>query len=482
MAVLAYYSIRSKQAYIFRTNYLREITGGSKLISEAFEVLFHEAAKTGLKVQRAEFDQFSVKALCRAFADGSVQMAEVFQGGGNATVLFDSRDSFRLANAAFTSGLIRDCPGMTPVCAGIDVDLSDGSDYKADWKRLQEAAGLEKARMLPYGISELMPFSLQDHNTLQSVETRMQGRDVSAEAAAKLWAGLERGNDLDRMVTEKGVESLLAIVHADGNRMGEKISCLLENASDYDTCIRLLRDFSRRTEDVFYGNSREKMEKLVQGHLLRWLIHDGDDITFICNARDALRLTRAYLHAVEETGEYSSCAGICIFHSHYPCYMAYSMAEEACESAKKTLRESCSGQGSLVDFHYIHSGIGRDLDSIRESQGTAQLIARPFRLHRETPGSRLTLEDLDSLAETVRRVRISRSNIKRFGSSLEISRQKAHAELTRITARSPELKELLENISDDETIRDGLLYDFSEIFDLWYSDTTGKEGTSCAGL
>ena len=480
MAVLAYYSIRSKQAYIFRTNYLLEITGGSKLIANAYDLLFSAAWDEGLKTRDCDdtgSGPFSARQLCEEFASGNLQMAEVYRGGGNDTVLFDSMESFRLANAAFTYRLLRDCPGMTPICAGVEVDLSSGGNYQEDWKRLTEAVALEKARMLPRGISDLMPFSLQDHTTLQPVERKMQGKDVSAESAAKRIAGRETGSDLDSMVTEKGEESLLAIVHADGNRMGEKVRRLLAGCTDYDTCVQKLRDFSRRTDEVFARKSCDAVDRIADGQPIRWLIRDGDDVTFICNARNALRFTRTYLQAVEaeDGGEYTSCAGICIFHSHYPCYMAYEMAEAACESAKKALRETGTEQGSLIDFHYIHSGLSTDLEELREFQGTSELIARPFRLHRNTPGSRLTLEDLDGLAGIVHRNHIARTNIKGFGSALEISRLKARAELTRIGARAPGLRTYLNGVTDNPEQQDALLYDFSEIYDLWYSDGKNRE-------
>ncbi|MCA5961898.1 hypothetical protein LC724_18065 [Blautia sp. RD014234] len=52
-------------------------------------------------------------------------------------------------------------------------------------------------------------------------------------------------------MTEKGEESLLAIVHADGNNMGVKIQHLLDGHSDYDFCVSAMRRFTENINNAF---------------------------------------------------------------------------------------------------------------------------------------------------------------------------------------------------------------------------------------
>ena len=52
--VLARYSIRSKQEYIFKTNRLVEIDGASKIIAGAFVVLFECVGNCQYRYERAE--------------------------------------------------------------------------------------------------------------------------------------------------------------------------------------------------------------------------------------------------------------------------------------------------------------------------------------------------------------------------------------------------------------------------------------------
>ena len=140
MPVLAQYTIRSKQKYIFKTNRLIEITGASAKIASAFSILFDSAEKdAGLKIARcsAQPESFSLQDTLSLFQSGELQMIDLFIGGGNDTVLYDSRDSFVKANRAFTRRLLKESPGMIPMCVGVDVG-QNGYSYQDDYQRLMK--------------------------------------------------------------------------------------------------------------------------------------------------------------------------------------------------------------------------------------------------------------------------------------------------------------------------------------------------------
>ena len=48
--VTALYDCRSKQEYIYRTNRIREISGGSELLANVYGMLFRAAEKKGLRI------------------------------------------------------------------------------------------------------------------------------------------------------------------------------------------------------------------------------------------------------------------------------------------------------------------------------------------------------------------------------------------------------------------------------------------------
>ena len=510
MAILAQYTIRSKQSYIFRTNAMREITGASALIRDAWDVLFKKATDAGLITEKLPDDLNTAFDLNSAFCNGA-QMVDLFRGGGNDTVLFKDEESMKLANAAFTRALLEECPGMIPMCAWVET----GENYKDDYQKLMEASEREKNRMAP-GLSLAMaPFSMMDRKTFQPIAcVKTEGgreQQLTAEAEAKLrkfGMGKEKqpGDVLD------DIGKLLAVVHADGNNMGQKIIQLLGKRTTYAECVPLMRKFTDATARAFTGGENKEPRKAletyaeekgkdaiargeVNDYIVRWIVHDGDDATFVCNANRALELTEYYLkkvlkhqnEGVEDANgdlfQYSSCAGICLFHSHYPFSMAYAMAEEACDSAKKPVHrpaEKKEGEKgpqfideAWIDFHFIHSGLSGDLADLREQQGTAERMARPWLVTVEDEDARMTTKKLSSLAERLRLFHgVTRTNIKALGAAWERSKAEGIAELHRVYSHArcaDKLRDELENMfGKDENVQMKAIYDLAEVYDLWF--------------
>ena len=89
--VLAQYTVRSKQEYIFRSNRLQEIEGASAMISQSFDLLFSRAERLGVKTERGG-GAFRMEETLRKFREGELDMVDLFVGGGNDTVLFRDTD------------------------------------------------------------------------------------------------------------------------------------------------------------------------------------------------------------------------------------------------------------------------------------------------------------------------------------------------------------------------------------------------------
>ena len=218
-------------------------------------------------------------------------------------------------------------------------------------------------------------------------------------------------------------------------------------------------------------------------------------MTFVCNARFALALTKAYLKAVASYGIshntdgneeiYSSCAGICVFHSHYPFSRAYELAEQACDLAKKPVHETLlqtDSRGNPVpeeecwlDFHFLHSGVACELEDIRDRQDTASCMARPWRVTgngRHTGGRDFDILKFDETVNLWKSCGGSRANIKDIGNSFEQSTADGEYELSRVYYRYAEMEEKLKGIFEDENRLYKTLYDASEMYDIWFG---GKE-------
>ncbi len=491
--ILAQYTIRAKQDYIFKTNRIVEIVGASKIISDVWNDLFKIAYEKGFTVIRNTGDNFDYDSIKAQQKENT--LTELFQGGGNLTVLYDSEESFVNLNKSFSFFVIKERPGMIPMAVCTEVT----GDYKADYSRLMEKSEIEKNRMNPGRDRFILPFSKMDRETFLPIagEFLIDGpkTDISYESAAKRKTGIEIRNNsksvkfLDEMVTKKKEESLLAVVHADGNNMGRKIMHFLADDSDYGSCVSKMRKFTKTTAEAFSQNglkamekchqelmSKNKNKKLKEGAFAyRITIADGDDFTFICNARFAMNYTRAYLNAVNEfksEWKYSSCAGICIFHSHYPFSKAYSLAEQACDDGAKAMVHDINGDNpeeGWVDFHYIHSGAGGDLSVIRHNERTMDAMARPWLVTGPCESER-HYDKLTRIKEVFGKYDVPRSAVKEIGSSWESSKAAGKQTLIRICGKNRGLEENLKRIIPTEEQLLRAIYDLSEIYDLWFEE------------
>ncbi len=506
---LALYTIRAKQSYIFRSNRLVEVVGGSETVQDSFDALYTQAKLAGLSYRRVIDGDFNMTEVLAAFGSGQLDAIELSRGGGNDTVLFRGREQFVATNAVFTRYILENHPGLVPLCAGVEVE---GKDYREEHRLLMAEVERKKNAMQKGRVENAQPYARQDRSTLQAiaVEIRHGNEKVqyrTAEADAKYQKGLSSIKTeaptkyLDDLAREEN-QSLLAIIHADINRLGIKNQKKLkkieekihkqqkeEITSDYTDYVNAIRAFDAEIRYVVIDQGKAAVEKrrceLEATHpeeaekrlRVRWIVHEGDDITFLCNAKYALALTKAYLLGVKDASDgkeetYSACAGICVFHSHYPFYRAYALAEQACDNAKKEVHKANSEQAWL-DFHYLRSGVNGELEDIRKLHRTQDCIARPWFVCGAQPeADALRLEQLEQLNQLLHDSGVKRSQIKDFGAEFEVSKHAGELVWKRIcynAQKAPKLNEDAEKLflnRQDALFR--ALYDLSDFYDLWF--------------
>ena len=212
--ILAQYTIRSKQDYIFKTNRVLEIIGASENIAQIWNRLFDTADTISLKYRRTD-GTFSMAEISDAFKKRTLDFIELFCGGGNETILFNDEpdsagdNSFRKLNRTFSYRLIKEFPGMIPMVVSVEAS----GDYSKDYKKLMEAAELKKNVMEPTWDMFTVPFAMMDRSTFQPYSTLVgiNGQDVrmSDESRTKYTVGKElrdRNKDIrlfDNMITRK---------------------------------------------------------------------------------------------------------------------------------------------------------------------------------------------------------------------------------------------------------------------------------------
>ncbi|GIW92461.1 MAG: hypothetical protein KatS3mg110_0502 [Pirellulaceae bacterium] len=158
-----------------------------------------------------------------------------------------------------------------------------------------------------------------------------------------------------------------------------------------------LRDFSISLDECTERSFCAAVRKLTARNSVLPivpLVLGGDDLTVVCDGRQALAFAREFVKEFEkETSNYlassgfrknrlTSCAGVAIVKPHFPFYDAYELAEQLLKSAKKLAKHDNDNFVSAIDYHILYDASGPDLRRIRDElttdNGTTSLVARPY--------------------------------------------------------------------------------------------------------
>ena len=508
---LAKYDFRSKQEYIYRTDKVREIVGASELITRAYNDFFEALWNSGIRVDNA----LAKNGACPQNAPCAFEGGEmlryinnpdcifdpnfgddldgkiIYIGGGNLYMLWRTEEIARAASGVLSKMLREKAYSLSPVCGFAEYS----GEYSEDMKKLNKAFESCKVTVPPFMPTAMLPFTELDRRTSLPVAYK-SGKDkigrllkedesISRESYLKRRQYKDTHGDkqelLDDLVYEKGVESLLAVIYIDGNNMGQTIQAKMapnnNPITDYKEGVKIIRQLSNEIQESFVTKPREAIEKDAQNNSLmkdklRWIVSGGDEITLICNAQAALRILGIYFKTLDKAGGgYTACAGVAVFHSHFPFSKAYAIAEECCEEAKKLNRKDAQnrkdaggGQNCIVDFQYIYSGVTGDLKSMREAEAKLNLIARPYLISGTVSDIPLLKDNFLNRGLRLKK-HIGRSNIKQLAALLFDPSARYDLELERLDAQFPEA-ELKQHREDDKKY----MLDISQFYDIWFAE------------
>lgn len=552
---LAMYDVRGKQEYIFKTNKLKEIVGGSCIIRDCFkEYLFpsaeeymrRKAKKEGIPLSDDEVcgiynyndlknepeyiseinkgKEFSQKAFERMMQDEKCAARYagevVYEGGGNFFVLYKDKETCIEINKIFTRKLLKELYTLKVLCTYIE--LENGLvNFIEDRKKLYEKHRISEAEESVICPVNTLPFVQVDEVTslLLTKYNENTRKKVSTEAEAKLAKHLDVYNekygekDLDKLVTRKGEESLLAVVYIDGNNMGAKVQNVLGTETSYDQCVKKLRETSEFIQKNYVEDRIKDIDQMLEEKAKkgkkkagkRLVVFAGDEINLICNARDAYDIAKTYLKGLHQvswkdsTEPCSACAGIAIFHSHAPYAQAYKVAEECCESGKTRMKklekarekEGKSKEVCYIDVHYCQKGIGMSLDDIREKE-VGGLISKPWLLDMEDEKNTtskmpedITIMEIEKVVEALQMIE-SRTNVKDLAVAAKLSEGAFNLEMRRIYAHQSDedIKRRMKEIFVQEDREEfgqkykkyrKMIYDIVIVYDLWFRKEEGEE-------
>lgn len=433
---VAMYDVRGIQGYIYRTKKLKEIVAASLIVENIFEASLKKAV-TGLGISSYSLDWEKQEYKEPQGTGTEYDVQVLFVGGGNAFVQYSSENLCHKVNRKLARLILDRTYSMQLAC----ISKEKSSDYYKDYKELSRLMGQIKGKMQMTHTFNALPIVQSDREIgYPIVERNMEGyanarKDVllSEESRLKREAANEyekRNKNIevekifDNMVTEKGKDSFLAVVHIDGNSMGKSIAKLMDqencpgNKNNYEFAVGQMRKISYNIRHSFrevYDQMQEwacAHSVLKDGKIpIRRIICAGDDITFVCNGSMALDCVEYFLENISRRAMYwdsddpkdisqedieqygfSACAGIAYFKSHYPFSDAYQTAEACCSSAKKRAKSAlhtvAAGEGksrrigNWLDFQICLHISSSDLEQSREKNyrifdGT-RLERRPY--------------------------------------------------------------------------------------------------------
>ncbi|PSB21782.1 hypothetical protein C7B76_04915 [filamentous cyanobacterium CCP2] len=490
------------QNYIFTTNKLKENVGASELTYQAGTAWIldavHQAGSSPLISLWRNNDQLREKLLDqnlnpRIHPDSSITAEVIVAASGKALLLTQNWDTAKQIIQAVSLRALHEAPGLD-ICGVI----SEPFDWNADglgeinrqvhqkFERVRSHRPSPNLRFLRLPVvaecaTSGLPATSVDSRTpdgkpvLRSAVSRYK-RSVSAEGFDRI-QNLLRNEDYDfaksiQVLDTEGEQSQslewLAVVHADGNGLGEiflDFHTHLQQLEPLDThpnrnYVEYLRRFSLAldfcTEQAFL--SALNAFKRQDNNLLPVvpLILGGDDLTIVCDGKSALRFTQMFLTAFEaetsctDTAHYngvipaiaqaafkvdrlSACAGVAIIKPHFPFSIAYELAEKLTKSAKQVkeiVKNTANGNKSYpcsaLDFHMVYDASGVDLSHIRKKllvdNGQTQLHSRPYVV---TPDVKLPQDSVTNLNwVSVHRWETFEQRVKKLAETDEEGRRK----------------------------------------------------------
>lgn len=438
------------QHYLFSTNNLRQNAGASYLADCATRKWVQSFLPEPHNV--TDLDDMKNPFNGRMIEKDGLQAEVLYAGGGNTAILFQDIRAAQKFARQLTSKILMDAPGLTLSLVHHEFDWANeplGGESGIVARAFETLAKVKQHRTVSHPILGLGVTSRCVFTDQPAVDYDKDNRPVSAETWAKV--ANEYGNnpsldyaysrlvntffkkhsdyrparDFDDLGRTSGESSYVAIVHADGNGMGNRIAALRERFPDPHQnreYIATIRAFSNSIRQAAYialratvdrvAESVEKMEVEKDGktsiaykiagqvelakprnfHIwerrdanyyllpIRPLVFGGDDVTFVCDGRLGLSLAAFYVQEfsrqILSDGLPAYCrAGVAIVHSHYPFAPAYNLAERLCESAKKSINQWKAQSGadgfSAIDWHYAVGGLVLGLSAVRQREYTS---------------------------------------------------------------------------------------------------------------
>ena len=216
---------------------------------------------------------------------------------------------------------------------------------------------------------------------------------------------------------DTGKENYLAVVHLDGNQIGQKFkekNNLIELRQLSITIDRIVKDAFQSLLNQIKMEWEAISKELSLDHQtipLIPIVVGGDDLTLVCHGKLGIYFAELLLKAfAQNSDKLTACAGVAIAKTKYPFYRIYQLAKELCENAKKSARQNSS---CWLDWQLIREGTVGELQQLRDIHftiaGNNFLYHKPYDVNNiYTYGFTELLEQTVQLTKSLSETKINR--------------------------------------------------------------------------
>lgn len=407
MRQLMILEVSQKQAYIFESTKLRD---NVKRLEEICWVTDPEYFKLAAEKSGLVFDK---------------EKNVVYSGGGHTVLEFPDWESAEKFAYAISSRVKREYPELEYFIKTMEYQET-GKPGDPGRNLFDLSRELEKKKSVRAASFHQGSFGIEEKDTeIRRAKVEPDKRDEDdkipmPDAKEYVPGHFNMPYKLEELGVSKDDSSFVAIVHIDGNGMGNRVAALRKANENlpWEEYKQTLKNFSDAIDSDFKTAFRgmldviaEQIPELIEKGLklkeryfpVRKLILAGDDVCFVTEGRIGLEAARIFIEKLSELEnavdhkKYTACAGVAIVHQKYPFYKAYELSEMLCSNAKRFLAsfgtegrehkvEDAGTKGCAIDWHIEFGEIIDDLSDMREKYATADggtLELRPYLIKAE---------------------------------------------------------------------------------------------------
>ena len=352
-------SIQGIQEYIFRTNKLSDVVSKSEIVNN-----------------------ICTKAFFSIFGEGkSDRLEPIVMAAGNVKCILNETDC-KKAVRRFPKMVQSMAPGITFSQAVVKM-VGQYSDFGAAGEELERRLRAQRNRPMKSVTMGLIGIERNRRTGLPLVKDSK--RSSAYTGTLRLYEKLF-GEDAELKKLSLDTERItdqnnwIAIIHADGNGLGEVVAQVGKDSSK-------LQSFSRKLDEATIAAARTACCEVfgTEYNAIRPVVLGGDDLTVICRASLAMEFMQRYISEFEKETKQrlhiesnllpdgmeclTACAGIAFIKASYPFYYGYNLAEDLCSMAKKDAKSNeIKGTQkiapSCIMFHKVQSSFVESYNEI----------------------------------------------------------------------------------------------------------------------